>query len=121
VNVGTRRTVAYVVARLINGRSSSSVYDFARQSDTPMSVTISDAAVRVYDHGRQAHLSGSRHGDTYKLYDHVQKAQVSLELKGNRFSGYDSGARSAFSGSVSAAGIVWLYDDDDGGHFSFSV
>jgi hypothetical protein len=118
---GTRRSVAYVAARIITKKASGSVYDYGAGGHTSMSATITPSDVRAYDHGRGAHFSGRLKGGRYSLYDYGRGAHVSLEIKGSKFSGYDYGAGCHFNGIVKSNGSVSLYDYGTGSYFSFRV
>lgn len=118
---GTRRSVAYVAARIVTGKTSGSVYDYSAGGHTSMSATISASDVRAYDYGRGAHFSGRLQGRHYSLYDYGRGAHVSLQIMGSKFSGYDYGAGCHFSGTVKSNGSVSLYDYGAGSCFSFSI
>lgn len=121
MNPGTRRSVAYVAARIITGKTSGSVYDDSAGGHASMSATITPSGVQAYDHRRGANFSGSVQGSRCSLYDYGEGAHVSLEINGSKFSGYDYGTGCHFNGTVQPSGSVSLYDYGAGSYFSFSI
>jgi hypothetical protein len=118
---GTRRSIAYIAARLITGKPSGSVYDYEVGQHTSMSATIEAGQVNAYDYGRSAHVTGNGASGEFNLYDFGQSAHVSLKVEGTSFSGYDFGESCHFNGTVEASGSTSLYDYSEGRYFNYSI
>jgi hypothetical protein len=112
----TRACVAYVAARLLSGRKSSSIYDYSQSRHISIDGDVTQRNVGVYDYDRGCHFSGQ----PPSFYDYGRGAHVTLDVKGKNFSGYDYGDGHHFSGSVSGTSVT-LYDYGESSHFNYSI
>jgi hypothetical protein len=120
MNANTRANVAYVAARAITHKNTSSVYAHGT-GHINISGTVQESRVSVYNHRISAHFTGSGSGGRYSLYDSGRSAHVTLNIKGSRFDGYDFGTSDHFSGTVQPTGSVSLYDFGTGSFYNFSI
>jgi hypothetical protein len=110
-----RRAISYIAARLITGKNSGFVYDYAHSSYFNYSGTVS-SSVSVYDYSRSCFLTGN----TNSIYDYGTSQYISLKIEGNRFNGYDYETGSFFNGTVNGNSISF-YDYADGSYYNFTI
>ena len=120
MKTGVRAVVAYVVGRLISGKESSSVYDFAANDYTSLGGHVSPSSVNVFDYTHRCNCSGGGNGRTLILFHYGVGKHVSLKLQADRFSGYDYDSESRFSGVVRHH-LVRIYDSELRRYFSYSI
>ena len=108
-----RRVVAYIAARLASGAGAANVYSYDDACYTPVTGTISQTSVAVFDHIDAAHVTGSPSG----LFHHKLGAHFSVQMSGLNFSGYDHSTGTHYQGSVNGS-TVQLFD---GGWHHFQV
>ncbi len=121
MNAASRSCVAYVAARLSNGRNASSVYDFDRSKHISFTGTVTDTNVNVYDFDRSCFITGHGNNGTYTLYDYGNSAHINLKIgEGGHFTGYDYGSSSFFNGTIRGR-TVSLYDYGDSRYHNYTV
>lgn len=116
MKVHTRRAVAFIAARLIGNKHSSSIYDYETGEYTSITGQVEDNRVAVYDHDTGSHINGS----ASSFYHHGNGAHLSLKTNGRNFTGYDYDSGAHFSGHVSGSSVS-LYDYEVGSYFNFSI
>jgi hypothetical protein len=107
-----RRVVAYIAASLASGTTTTSIYSFSEGRHTSISGTLTDAKVALYDHEREAHITGSPAG----LYHHRLASHFTVLMKGQSFTGYDFGSDSHYEGVVKGDAVE-LYDASEWHHY----
>ena len=120
MDANTRACIAYIAGRLVSGKISSSVYNYASGRRIGVSGTIQPSRVNAFDQDELCHVSGNGIDGKYSLYHHTQCHHIELEFNGERFKGYDYGTGSHFHGSVSGCSIC-LYDFEESSHFNYCV
>ena len=110
-----RRAVSYIAGRLISGRNSSTVFDYAHSAYFNFSGTVSNN-INIYDYARSSYLTGNLNS----LYDYGTGHYISFKIQGNQFSGYDYETGSYFNGTVNGNSITF-YDFADGSYNNFSI
>jgi hypothetical protein len=116
----TRACLAAAAGRLICGRASTSVYDYAQSRHIIINGDVSERKVRLYDNDRQCYFVGSGSGGMYILYDHGAQAHVSLQIAEDQFRGYDYATKRHFSGTVNG-NAVSLYDYGEAKQFNYRL
>jgi len=112
--------VAYVAGRLVSGKESSSVYDFAEKDYTSLGGSISPSSVNVFDYTHNCNFSGGGDGHALVLFHFGVSNYVSLKVQGDRFSSYDYDSASRFSGAVRHY-LIRGYDSELKKWFSYSI
>ena len=107
-----RRVVAYIAASLAGGVAKGSIYSFTEERHTSISGTLSAAQITLYDHEREAHITGSPAG----LYHHKLGSHFTVLMKGETFTGYDFGSDSHYDGKVEGDAVA-LYDGRSWHHY----
>jgi hypothetical protein len=107
-----RRVVAYIAGSLAGGTATTSIYSFTEERHTSISGTLSDAQVALYDHERDAHITGSPAG----LFHHRLASHFTVLMKGQSFTGYDFGSDSHYEGAVKGDAVE-LYDGREWHHY----
>jgi hypothetical protein len=121
MQTNTRAAVAFIAASLINGKSSSSVYDYSISKYFSISGTIEvNHKVNVYDYESRCQISGQFNGSNYGLYHYGNRHHIDLKIVEDKFEGYDYGQRCHFSGNVNGTSIT-LYDYGISKYFNFSI
>lgn len=121
MNVPARASVAYVAARLSDGRNASSAYDFDRGRYVQLTGTVTDGNVNVYDFDRACFISGSGNSGNVTLYDFGTSAHVNLQVTpGGGFNGYDYSSGTFFNGTVLGRNVAF-YDYEDGRVHNYTV
>lgn len=116
MNKNTRACIAYVANALINGRTGTAVYDFSQSKHITIQGSVKESRVQVYDFDRGCHFQGT----ATKLYDYGRNAHVTLSISGNTFKGFDYGDGHHFTGSVSGRNVTF-YDHGESQHFQYQV
>jgi hypothetical protein len=112
----TRACIAYIAARIVNGKEYSFVFDEAHGKRISITGGVAGGLVAIFDHDRGCLI----HGDTVLLRDEGQGCSISFELNGNYFLGVDDSDETSFSGHVDGEAIV-VYDSRESTSFSYSV
>lgn len=115
----TRRAVAFIAARLVSRRRSSSVYDYKTGRHFNFSGDADSQRVSVYDYAESCHVSGSG-GPNFSLYHYGNSRHINLRVDGESFQGYDYDSSSHFSGRVNGNSVS-LYDYGTGSHYNFAA
>jgi hypothetical protein len=116
----SRAAIAYIAGRLISGRHSSSVYDYARSKFINFSGTVQSGRVQVFDHETGNHFVGSGSEASINLFEYGRGAHIHLAIAGHSFSGFDYGSGTHFSGTVTG-GTIAVYDYGESQYFNYSV
>ena len=111
-----RACIANVAARLNGGDVNGAVYDHTQGKHIPVSGSVGDAAVNVFDHERRAHVTGS----APNLYDHGTRRHVSLVMNGATFTGFDHFSGLNYSGRINGCAVT-IFDYESGRHHQFTV
>ena len=101
----TRRAIAYIAARAISGKSSSTLYDFDASNYFHFSGRVSASDAKVYDYSTSSHIGGRLRS----LYHFGHSSHIQLKLSGNQFSGYDYEQSCHFKGRVRGSRVS-VYD-----------
>ena len=101
MNKDSKACIAYIAARAISGKLTTSVYDEERAAHINISGTVSATHAQVFDHIRGCHIQGH----LMNLYDYGVGAHIKLNINGNTFSGYDYHSGVHFSGRVNGDNI----------------
>jgi hypothetical protein len=107
--------LAYIAGSLASERKSNRVYD-PDQGYVSITGTVEPGRVRVFDHARGAHITGT----DKSFYDHSEGSHVSLRVSGKKFQGYDYASGNHFTGHVSGR-TVWVYDYETGEYTHYSI
>jgi hypothetical protein len=116
----TRACIAFIAGTIISKRANSCVYDCTRSEYINVDAEIRPGEVKVYDHSRSCHISGSGNSGKYKLYDHGNDKPINLTIKGQYFDGYDFDTAEDFGGSVSGT-VVCVYDYEHSRWFNYWI
>lgn len=121
MNLESRSSMAYIAARLSDGRNASSIYDYDRAQSISITGTVTDTNVNVYDFARSSYITGHGNNGRYSLYDYGNSAHVDLRMgKNGRFTGYDYGSNSHFNGTVRGRSVS-LYDYADSQYHNYTL
>lgn len=120
MNKHTRRVVAYIAARIISGKTASSIYDYELSKYFNISGEVNDVNVNVYDYDQSCYVSGSRSSGEYSLYHYGNRKYIDLKINGQNFDGYDYDSKKHFSGNVNTNSIS-LYDYEDRKYHNLSL
>ncbi len=116
----TRRSIAYIVGRLISGKSTSYIYDYLESKYFCFGGNVSMGDVSIYDYELRRHISGNGSNGSFSLYHYGNNRHIQLTLDGAHFNGYDYDVGKHFSGNVSENSIS-LYDYEHSKYFNYSI
>jgi hypothetical protein len=112
----TRRAIAYIAGRLINGGSGSSIYDYSESRYDTFGGNVSEASVSVFDYEQSCYVSGS----STNLFHYGDGHYVTLRVAGTKFSGFDYGSSNHFSGTVNGRSLS-VYDYGTSSYYQYSI
>lgn len=110
-----RRAISYISARLISGKISNIIYDYAHSSYFNFNGTVSNN-INIYDYSRSCYLVGNLNS----IYDYGTNQYITIKIDGNRFNGYDYETGSYFHGIVNNNTIIF-YDYADNSSSNFFI
>lgn len=116
MNANLRACVAHLVGRLSGQPVSPAVYDHSQKKSISVSGSVSMGNVALYDHSRNAHLTGT----VSNLYDHGEQSHLSLTVKDTTFEGHDHKSGCHFSGSINGQSVV-IYDHESSQHHQYNI
>jgi hypothetical protein len=76
---GRRRIIAFIAAKLVSDKSSTSIYDYQDSKYTSVSGSVNAERVNVYDYERRCYISGNFSGTKFSLYDYGDSSYVDLK------------------------------------------
>jgi hypothetical protein len=110
-----RRTVAYVLGRMVSGLPSAILYDYTGGASHHFSGIATDK-VEIYDVSRKCFLTGNKS----KLYDYGTESTIEIKVAGNRFAGRDIETNSHFNGHVNG-NMITFFDAETCKYYDFSI
>ena len=111
-----RRAIAFIAGRLITGRASSGIFDYTAGTHIPITGTVTETNISIYDHDQRAHVGGSLRN--IHFYGDGCAAQISIH--GNNFDGYDFCGSGHFIGHAQG-NVIWVYDYASSAYFSYII
>ena len=111
--------IAYIVGRLIAGKSVTSIYDYARAVEIDHEGLPDDECLREFAHVNWSFLTGAPGICRYQYLCNAGHA-IDLAVKGNTFIGYIRGSASHFIGTVKGDS-VFVYDQKESAHFNYRI
>lgn len=100
--------IAYIVGRLIAGKSVTSIYDYSRAVEIRREDLPDQGCLKEFNYENWSFLSGSPGVCKYQ-YSCNAGHSIDIAIKGNTFIGYIRGSSSHFIGTVKGDS-VYLYD-----------
>ncbi len=111
--------IAYIVGRLIAGKTVTSIYDYSQSCEIDSSGLPDHRCLREFGSVNWSYLAGS---PAISKYQYACNAGHSFDLavKGNSFIGYIKESGSHFIGTV-RGDSVYLYDQRQAAHFNYRI
>jgi hypothetical protein len=120
MNPVKRRAAAYIAGRLISGKQSGTLYDYADSARYRIYGDVSPDFIQVYDDDRSGYVRGGLTPSGLALFDHPTRQNFRLTISGEAFYGYDDESSSYFSGSVSKSSITF-FDYQQAKNFHYAL
>lgn len=111
--------IAYIVGRLIAGKSVTSIYDYSRAVEISREGLPDQGCLKEFNYENWSFLAGSPGVCKYQ-YSCNAGHSIDIAIKGNTFIGYIRGSSSHFIGTVKGDS-VYLYDQKESAHFSYRI
>ncbi len=117
-----RAVIAYVVGRLVTGKTSSAIYDYSESAFRSIDGQVMANTIDVFDYKAHCHchFGGTGNGTSFSLFHYGDRHHVDLTITGTHFEGFDYGSRGHYSGDVSRD-TTSLYDHKLQKHFSYTL
>ncbi len=115
----THACIAYIVGRLIAGKSVTSIYDYSQSVEIDEAGLPDNKCLTEFTHINWSYLTNS---PGISRYQYLCKAgnSIDISVKGNTFIGYIRESASHFVGIVRGDSI-YLYDQEQSAHFNFRI
>jgi len=115
----THACIAFIVGRLIAGKTVTSIYDYSQSAQINTSSLPDEKCLRSFDYINWSYLSGAR---TISKYQFLCNAghHIDLSVKGNTFIGCIRDCSTHFIGTVKGDS-VYLFDQKESDHFNFRI
>jgi len=115
----THVCIAYIVGRLIAGKSITSIYDCSQSLEIDGACLPDNKCLTEFTYINWSYLAGS---PDICRYQYLCKAgnSIDISVKGNTFIGYIRESSSHFMGTV-RGDFIYLYDQDKSAHFNFRI
>lgn len=111
--------IAYIVGRLIAGKSVTSVYDCSNCVEIGGQDLPDNSCLREFSHPNWTYLSGSQNVFRYQ-YSCNAGHSIDIAIKGNTFIGCVRDSSLRFIGKVKGDS-VYLYDQKESTYFNYRI
>jgi hypothetical protein len=111
--------IAYIVGRLIAGKTVTSLYDYSQSCEIDGSGLPDKQCLKEFSYVNWSYLTGAPAISKYQ-YACTAGHSIDLAIKGNSFIGYIKESRSHFIGTVRGDSI-YLYDQQQAAHFNYRI
>lgn len=116
----TRRTIAYIVGRLISDDASATVYDYSSFKHFSFGGDVSLSQITIFDYDKQCQISGLGSLDSINLYHFGNRNHIFLNIEETHFNGFDYDTNSHFSGDVMGKSVS-IFDYEHNAYFNYSI
>jgi len=111
--------IAYIVGRLIAGKSVTTIYDYSRSLEISTEGLPDKECLREFNYKNWSYLSVSPGIFRYQ-YTCNAGYSMTIAIKGNTFIGYMRDCSSHFIGKVKGDS-VYLFDQTHSAHFNYRI
>jgi hypothetical protein len=108
MNSQKRRAVAYIVGRLISGKTSGTIYDYTASSRYRIYGDVSPDFIQIFDDDRNSYIIGGITPAGFSIFDYYTRQHINLRTSGNDYYGYDLETSSYFSGMVNKNTVAFF-------------
>lgn len=116
-----RRIVAFVVAKLVDNREISKVFDQTASSYNEITGEVTATRINVYDTEKNELITGSCDEKGVSLYDFTTAKFIDLKIDGNTFDGFDFESKKVFYGDMQGNTISFFDFQDSKHHYYIMV
>lgn len=112
--------IAYLVGRLISGKSVSSLYDYDRSARIEVADLTDAASLREFNYFEWSYMAGTGKRSTKFRYSSQDGRFIDLAIKGNTFIGFIQESDSPFMGMM-RGDSVYIFDQKAAAHFTYKI
>ncbi len=116
----THARIAYIVGRLISGKSIVSLYDYASSEHIEVKDLSDIKSLKEFDYFQWSYMAGSGKRSAKFRYSSNDGGFIDLAIRGNTFIGYIQESASHFMGTV-RGDSVYIFDQKEAAHFNFRI
>lgn len=115
----THACIAYIVGRLIAGKSITSIYDYDRSREIDVESLPDAERLKGFNFVNWSYMPGNT-GINRVRYHCSNGHSLALSIKGNTFIGYVRESSTHFIGNV-RGDSVYIFDHKESAHFTFRI
>lgn len=116
----THARIAYLVGRLISGKSVISLYDYDRSERIEVADLPDASSLKEFNYLQWSYMAGSGKRSAKFRYSPEDGRFIDVAVKGSTFIGFIQESSSHFMGMV-RGDSVYIFDQKEAAHFTFRI